>query len=205
MQGKSIRGRPCRWRSRLRRLGQSRRFQGAVNTSSKDIGGKSARLLERHRQVEAFDPGDAAIAQRGLVSWRTAGAATWRCGRGLRVGWRPLPFHRQGRWPRPPWVAAPSRMRSLADEITDAATRKALRRPGKVRALVRDSTYIEHPSRSATRARQTVASHVRMSVMRAASRQQPRQRSGSLRGQTERLSAHAGARRLRAALNRAAA
>ena len=35
------------------------------------------------------------------------------------------------------------RMRSLADEITAAATRKALRKACKTRALVRDSTYIE--------------------------------------------------------------
>ena len=35
------------------------------------------------------------------------------------------------------------RMRYLADEITAAATRKALRKACKTRALVRDSTYIE--------------------------------------------------------------
>ena len=40
----------------MRRLGQSRRFQGAVDTSSEYIEGKSARRLERHRQVEAFGP-----------------------------------------------------------------------------------------------------------------------------------------------------
>ena len=116
-----IRGRPCRWRSRLRRLGQSRRLQGAVNTSSEDIGGKSARLLERHRQVEAFDPGDATIAQRSLVSRRTR----WSCD--LEV------------WVRTTGRLAPStfppagaggladlgsrrlpRMRYLADEITAA-------------------------------------------------------------------------------------
>ena len=120
-----IRGRPCRWRSRLRRLGQSRRLQGAVNTLSEDIGGKSARLLERHRQVEAFVPWDAAIAQRSPVSRRTR----WSCD--LEV------------WVRNVGRLAPStfppteagglahlgsrrlpRMRSLADEITAAATRK---------------------------------------------------------------------------------
>ena len=129
MQVKSIRGRPCRWRSRLRRLGQSRRFQGAVNTSSKDIGGKSARLLERHRQVEAFDPGDAAIAQRSLVSRRTRWSCdlevwAWAVGQlapstfplapagGLaHLGSRRLP-----------------RMRYLADEITAAAATQGSKR-----------------------------------------------------------------------------
>ena len=82
-----IRGRPCRRRSRLRRLGQSRRFQGTVDTSSEDIGGRSARLLERHRQVEAFGPGDAAIAQGGFASGRCSGVAVWlratRCSRAV--------------------------------------------------------------------------------------------------------------------------
>ena len=76
-------------------------------------------------------------------------------------------------------------------------TRKALRKVCKTRALVRDSTYIERglappitichartPDRRVARANERDA--------RAASRQQPRQRSGGLRGQTERLSAHAG-------------
>ena len=175
----------CRWRSRLRRLGQSRRFQGAVNTSSKDIGGKSARLLERHRQVEAFDPGDAAIAQRSLVSRRTRWSCdlevgAWAVGRlapstfppvgagGLaHLGSRRLP-----------------RMRSLADLITAAVHKEGVVQGVQTRALVRDSTYIERglasPLRSVTRARHSVAVHVRMSVdARAASRQQPRQRSGS--------------------------
>ena len=89
------------------------------------------------------------------------------------------------------------RMRYLADEITAAATRKALCKACKTRALVRDSTCIERglappitichartPDRRVARANERDA--------RAASRQQPRQRSGGLRGQTERLSAHAG-------------
>ena len=71
-----VRGRPCRWRSRLRRLGQSRRFQGAINTSSKDIEGKSARLLERHRQVEAFGPQLRDFAHRtGTSKWVHKSAA----------------------------------------------------------------------------------------------------------------------------------
>ena len=120
-------------------------YKGDVNTYSEDIGGKSARLLERHRQVEAFDPGDAAIAQRSLVSQRTA---RWRCDLEVWV-WAagrltPSTF--------PPTGAGGladlgsrrlPRMRSLADEITAAATRKALRKACKTRALVRDSTYIE--------------------------------------------------------------
>ena len=82
-------------------------FQGAINTSSKDIEGKSARLLERHRQVEALDPGDATIAQRGFVSQRAL--LEMRLG-GLGVDYGSADAlylsTGGGRWPRPPWVAA---------------------------------------------------------------------------------------------------
>ena len=55
-------------RAPVRRLGQSRGFQGAVDTSSEDIEGKSARLSERHRQVEAFGPQLRDFARRtGMV------------------------------------------------------------------------------------------------------------------------------------------
>ena len=139
-------------------------------------------------------PESTSLAQRGLVSWRTRWSCdlevwAWAVGRlapstfppvgagGLaHLGSRRLP-----------------RMRSLADLVTAAVHKEGVVQGVQTRALVRDSTYIERglapPLRSVTRARHSVAVHVRMSVdARAASRQQPRQRSGSLRGQTERLS-----------------
>ena len=101
------------------------------------------------------------------------------------------------------------RMRSLADLITAAVHKEGVVQGVQTRALVRDSTYIERglapPLRSVTRARHSVAVHVRMSVdARAASRQQPWQRSGSLRGQTQRLSVLARAHQSWAQLGRQA-
>ena len=100
-------------------------------------------------------------------------------------------------------------MRSLADLITAAVHKEGVVQGVQTRALVRDSTYIERglapPLRSVTRARHSVAVHVRMSVdARAASRQQPRQRSGSLRRRTERLSVLARAHQSWAQLGRQA-
>ena len=55
-----IRGRPCRWRSRLRSLGQSRCAGALLGTYMRDTGGKSGRRPGRHLQVEASGPGYAA-------------------------------------------------------------------------------------------------------------------------------------------------
>ena len=81
-----------------------------------------ARLLERHRQVEAFDPGDATIAQRSLVSRRTRWSCdlevwAWAVGQLAPSTFPPARAgglaHLGSRWL--------PRMRYLADEITAAA------------------------------------------------------------------------------------
>ena len=75
----------------MRRLGQSRRFQGAVGTPSEDIEGKSARLLERHRQVEAFGPQLRDFAHRtGTSKWVHKSAAGGDAGprEAFESGWR---------------------------------------------------------------------------------------------------------------------
>ena len=152
-----------------------------------------ARLLERHRQVEAFDPGDAAIAQRSLVSWRTRWSCdlevwAWAVGQLAPSTFPPAPAgglaHLGPR--RLP------RMRYLADdEVTAAAATQGSVRRCRTRAD--NSTYIERglapptaichartPGRRLARARCVCA--------RALS-PAPRQRCGAdLHGQTVRLS-----------------
>ena len=187
----------CRWKVASAKSWVSRRaLPGVVNTLSKDIEGKSARLLERHRQVEALDPEmQQLLAARLRQLARTAGDATWRSWRGLRVGWLPLPFHRQGQ------VASPTLGRggyhgcATWPTITAAAATQ-----GSERAGVQDEgATTAHTLSGASPAHHIHARTQDRRVARAASvlRAQPlspapRQRRGGLHGQTERLSAHAG-------------
>ena len=116
-------------RSRLRSLGPSRCAGALLGTWMGDTGGKSGRRPGRHLQVEASGPGNAASVQRGFVSRRTR----WGCD--LEVWVRAVGRLTPSTFPQ---VAVGGlarlgsrrlpRMRSLADEITGAPTRKALRR-----------------------------------------------------------------------------
>ena len=101
-----------------------------------------------------------------------------------------------GRRPRPPWVAAATTDALPGRRRSHGCSRNARKRAQACRTRADNSTYIERglapptaichartPGRRLARARCVCA--------RALS-PAPRQRSGGLRGQTERLSAHAG-------------